>query len=74
MFIPTPRSELAMKTHTKLFFNALSFANADNLDEFKNLLREVEVPDNATDWAKEPKTNRPSPDIAPLLGHIQGAV
>ena len=63
-----------MKTHTKLFFNALSFANAGNLDEFKNLLREIEVPDNATDRTEEPKANSASPDNAPLLGHIQGAV
>lgn len=63
-----------MKTHTKLFFNALSFANAGNLDEFKNLLREIDVPDNATDRTEEPQANSPSPDNAPLLGHIQGAV
>jgi hypothetical protein len=72
--IPTTRIEFAMKTHTKLFFDALSFANAGNLNEFKNLLRQIDVPDNATDQPEQPKTNSQASDNAPVLGHIQGAV
>jgi hypothetical protein len=63
-----------MKTHTKLFFNALSFANAGNLNEFKNLLRQIDEPDNTTDQPEEFKANSQASDSAPILGHIQGAV
>jgi hypothetical protein len=63
-----------MNTITKKLFNALAFANVSNLGEFQTLLRQIDEPDTAELEMAQPDATAPSSAIAPIIGHIQGAL
>ena len=63
-----------MSILVKKIFNALAFANANNLGEFQTLLRQIDAPEPPVQETPYAKANAKELESAAALGHIQGAV
>lgn len=72
--IPATWIEPTMNTLVKNIFNALAFANANNLGEFQTLLRQIDAPESPVQETPSAKASAKELESAAVLGHIQGAV